>query len=231
MSPRRHTVDAFPDADELSDPLLQVTDLTTAFRTPRGTVRAVDGVSLSVRRGTTVGVVGESGSGKTVLSRSIMGLLPPHGVERSGTVTFAGRDLTAMSAKELRSVWGLQIAMIFQDPMTALNPVKRVGAQITESLRLHLGMDRGEARQTAAALLESVGIPSPEKRLRAYPSQLSGGMRQRVMIAIALACGPRLVLADEPTTGLDVTIQAQILDLLGQLQDERHMTMILVTHD
>ncbi len=230
MSPR-DGADAFPDATELADPLLTVDDLRTWFHTPRGTVRAVDGISLTVRRGTTVGVVGESGSGKTVLSRSIMGLLPTRDVERAGTVTFAGRDLTTMSAKELRSVWGPQIAMIFQDPMTALNPVKRVGAQITESLRLHLHMDRKEARATAAALLDSVGIPSPEKRLRAYPSQLSGGMRQRVMIAIALACGPRLVLADEPTTGLDVTIQAQILDLLGSLQDERNMAMILVTHD
>ena len=230
MSPRDGT-DAFPDATELADPLLTVVDLRTWFHTPRGTVRAVDGVSLTVRRGTTVGVVGESGSGKTVLSRSIMGLLPARDVERAGTVTFAGRELTAMSEKELRSVWGPQIAMIFQDPMTALNPVKRVGAQITESLRLHLDMDRKEARATAAALLESVGIPSPDKRLRAYPSQLSGGMRQRVMIAIALACGPRLVLADEPTTGLDVTIQAQILDLLGSLQDERNMAMVLVTHD
>ncbi len=144
---------------------------------------------------------------------------------------FAGHDLTAMSQNELRQVWGAELSMIFQDPMTALNPVKRIGKQITESLRLHLGMDRAEAKAQAVELLRSVGIPSPEERIRWYPFQLSGGMRQRVMIAIALACAPRLVMADEPTTGLDVTVQAQILDLLADLQRERHMAVILVTHD
>ncbi len=221
----------FPDVGVPGEPLLMVEDLHTSFRTSRGTVRAVDGVSLSVGRGKTLGIVGESGSGKTVLSRSIMGLLPPRDVIRSGTVHFAGHDLTAMSPNELRQVWGAELSMIFQDPMTALNPVKRIGKQITESLRLHLGMDRSEANANAIELLRSVGIPSPEERIRWYPFQLSGGMRQRVMIAIALACAPRLVMADEPTTGLDVTVQAQILDLLADLQRERHMAVILVTHD
>ena len=213
------------------EPLLVVEDLHTSFRTTRGTVRAVDGVSFEVHPGTTLGIVGESGSGKTVLSRSIMGLLPARDVVRSGTVTFGGRTLTEMSDTELRSVWGAELSMIFQDPMTALNPVKRIGRQITESLRLHLDMDRKEADRTAVELLRSVGIPSPEVRARWYPFQLSGGMRQRVMIAIALACSPRLVMADEPTTGLDVTVQAQILDLLADLQRDRQMAVILVTHD
>jgi oligopeptide/dipeptide ABC transporter ATP-binding protein len=221
----------FADAAQPGEPLLVVDDLHTSFRTGRDTVRAVDGVSLTVDRGRTLGIVGESGSGKTVLSRSIMGLLPPRDVITSGTVRFAGNELTAMDQKQLRQVWGAELSMIFQDPMTALNPVKRIGRQITESLRLHLDMDRKEADATAVELLRSVGIPSPEQRVRWYPFQLSGGMRQRVMIAIALACAPRLVMADEPTTGLDVTVQAQILDLLGELQRERHMAVILVTHD
>jgi oligopeptide/dipeptide ABC transporter ATP-binding protein len=221
----------FRDAGTHEGPLLVVEDLHTSFRTQRGTVRAVDGVSFEVQEGKTLGIVGESGSGKTVLSRSIMGLLPPRDVIRSGTVHFAGHELTAMDDTSLREVWGAELSMIFQDPMTALNPVKRIGDQICESLALHLGMDRKEARSTAVELLRSVGIPSPEQRVRWYPFQLSGGMRQRVMIAIALACAPRLVMADEPTTGLDVTVQAQILDLLADLQRERHMAVILVTHD
>ncbi len=227
---RTRTVE-FPDLDDRRTPLLEVEDLHTSFRTTRGTVHAVDGISLTVHAGTTLGIVGESGSGKTVLSRSIMGLLPVRDVVKSGTVRFAGHEITEMAPDELRQVWGAEMSMIFQDPMTALNPVKRVGVQITESLRLHLGMSRSEANATAIELLRSVGIPSPEERLRWYPFQLSGGMRQRVMIAIALACAPRLVLADEPTTGLDVTVQAQILDLLASLQRERHMAVILVTHD
>ncbi len=221
----------FKDVGSQSGPLLAVDDLHTAFRTARGTVRAVDGVSFEVYEGKTLGIVGESGSGKTVLSRSIMGLLPPRDVVRSGTVHFAGHELTAMDNDQLREVWGAELSMIFQDPMTALNPVKRIGVQIAESLVLHLGMDKKESQSTAVELLRSVGIPSPEERVRWYPFQLSGGMRQRVMIAIALACAPRLVLADEPTTGLDVTVQAQILDLLAELQRERHMAVILVTHD
>jgi len=221
----------FKDAGSHQGPLLIVDDLHTSFRTGRGTVRAVDGVSFEVHEGKTLGIVGESGSGKTVLSRSIMGLLPPRDVIRSGTVHFAGHELTAMNDTELRQVWGAELSMIFQDPMTALNPVKRIGVQIAESLILHLDMNKSEARSMAVELLRSVGIPSPEERERWYPFQLSGGMRQRVMIAIALACAPRLVMADEPTTGLDVTVQAQILDLLADLQRERHMAVILVTHD
>jgi len=231
MAGARRTHLEFPDVASLEGPLLEVEDLHTSFRTPRGVVRAVDGVSFRLGRGRTLGVVGESGSGKTVLSRSIMGLLLGSNVERSGTVRFSGHDLTAMTRAELREVWGLQIAMVFQDPGTALNPVVRVRRQITESLRKRVGLDRRAATETALALLRSVGIPAPEQRLRAYPHELSGGMRQRVMIAIALACGPKLLLADEPTTGLDVTVQAQILELLDAQQRERHMGMILVTHD
>jgi oligopeptide/dipeptide ABC transporter ATP-binding protein len=221
----------FPDVTDFADPLLEVKDLHTSFRTGRGTVHAVEGVSLRVNRGTTLGVVGESGSGKTVLARSIMGLLPVRDVIRSGSVQFTGHEMTTMAPAQLRQVWGAQMSMIFQDPMTALNPVVRIGNQITDSLRLHLDIDRKEANATAVELLRSVGIPSPEERIRWYPFQLSGGMRQRVMIAIALACAPRLVLADEPTTGLDVSVQAQILDLLQAMQRERHMAVILVTHD
>jgi oligopeptide/dipeptide ABC transporter ATP-binding protein len=227
----RQTLEFRDVGDPTLEPLLKVEDLYTAFRTGRGTVRAVDGVSLTVSAGKTLGIVGESGSGKTVLSRSIMGLLPVRDVIKSGTVHFAGHELTAMTPEQLRQVWGAELSMIFQDPMTALNPVMRIGKQITETLRLHLNMHRSEANSTAVELLRSVGIPSPEERVRWYPFQLSGGMRQRVMIAIALACAPRLVMADEPTTGLDVTVQAQILDLLGDLQRERHMAVILVTHD
>jgi len=188
-------------------------------------------VSFTLERGRTLGVVGESGSGKTVLSRSIMGLLPAHNVVRRGTVRFDGQDLTALSPKELRGFWGPQMAMVFQDPMTSLNPVMRVGAQITESLRTHLDVSRSYAAETAVNLLRSVGIPEPAQRMREYPHQLSGGMRQRVTIAIALACGPKLLFADEPTTALDVTVQAQILDLLDEQQRERFMAIVLVTHD
>ncbi len=233
---RRSTIDAadrlqFRTVGSSNEPLLVVEDLHTSFRTSRGTVHAVDGVSLTVKEGTTLGIVGESGSGKTVLSRSIMGLLPVRDVVKSGTVRFAGLELTSLEPDQLRQVWGAELSMIFQDPMTALNPVKRIGKQISESLCLHLDMDKKNATSTAVELLRSVGIPSPEERVRWYPFQLSGGMRQRVMIAIALACAPRLVLADEPTTGLDVTVQAQILDLLAELQRERHMAVVLVTHD
>ncbi|MGH9092728.1 MAG: ABC transporter ATP-binding protein, partial [Acidimicrobiales bacterium] len=212
-------------------PLLEVEDLRTAFRTPRGLVRAVDGVSFTLRHGETLGVVGESGSGKTVLSRSVMGLLPADGVERSGSVRFEGRELVGAGRRELRALWGARVAIVFQDPMTSLNPVMRIGAQIAEPLRLHLGLGRADATAQAVALLGQVGIPSPEARARAYPGQLSGGMRQRVVIAMALACAPRLLLADEPTTGLDVTVQAQILDLLARMQEERRMALVLVTHD
>jgi oligopeptide/dipeptide ABC transporter ATP-binding protein len=211
--------------------LLEVSDLSTHFLTARGAVRAVDGVSFSLDRGRTLGVVGESGSGKTVLARSIMGLLPSHNVVRGGEVTYDGRRLSGLSGSELREIWGAEISMVFQDPMTSLNPVVRIGRQITETMRFHLDLPDAEARARAVELLRSVGIPEPERRLRSYPHELSGGMRQRVTIAIALACGPRLLLADEPTTALDVTVQAQILSLLGRQQRERHMAMILVTHD
>ena len=212
-------------------PLLEVTELSTSFRTGRGLLKAVDRVSFRLGRGRTIGVVGESGSGKTVLARTVMGLLAGSNVEKTGSVRFEGQELLGAPNSELRSLWGARMAMIFQDPMTALNPVMRIGRQITESLRLHLDIDRSEARATAVSLLAQVGIPSPEERYGSFPGELSGGMRQRVMIAIALACSPRLLLADEPTTGLDVTVQAQILDLLGSLQYERNMAMVLVTHD
>ena len=212
-------------------PLLEVTDLRTHFLTSRGAVRAVDGVSFTLERGRTLGVVGESGSGKTVLARSIMGLLPAHNVKRDGEVVYEGRRLTGLAPSELREIWGAEISMVFQDPMTSLNPVVRIGRQITETMHFHLGLPDREARSRAVELLRSVGIPEPERRLRAYPHELSGGMRQRVTIAIALACGPKLLLADEPTTALDVTVQAQILSLLGRQQRERFMAMILVTHD
>ncbi|HTK16785.1 MAG TPA: ABC transporter ATP-binding protein [Acidimicrobiia bacterium] len=231
MSPRRgrKVSDRFADAP-LDGPLLEVDGVKTYFKTPRGLVRAVDGVSLTLERGKTIGIVGESGSGKSVLSRSIMGLLP-NNVVREGSIKFEGREIGNAGTEEMRGYWGTQMSMVFQDPMTSLNPVMRVGNQITESLRYHLDVTKDYANETALALLQSVGIPEAERRLREYPHQLSGGMRQRVMIAIALACGPRLLFADEPTTALDVTVQAQILDLLQSQQRERFMAMVLVTHD
>jgi oligopeptide/dipeptide ABC transporter ATP-binding protein len=220
-----------PPSRQPSRRLLEVIDIKTHFRTPRGLVRAVDGVSLTLDRGTTLGIVGESGSGKSVLSRSIMGLLPKRNVVREGQVLYEGTDIMQLPADRLRDLWGAEMSMIFQDPMTSLNPVLRVGNQITEGLRVRLDMDRKTATATALALLRSVGIPEPERRLRQYPHELSGGMRQRVMIAVALACGPKLLFADEPTTALDVTVQAQILNLLAHQQRERDMAVILVTHD
>lgn len=211
--------------------LLDVRDVHTHFQTPRGLLRAVDGVSLQLERGRTLGVVGESGSGKSVLSRSIMGLLPRTRTKTSGEVYFEGQELTSMSEAQLRDLWGNEISMIFQDPMTALNPVMKIGAQITETLRFHLDMSKADAKDTAIALLKAVRIPEPEKRFSGYPHEMSGGMRQRIVIAVALACGPKLLLADEPTTALDVTVQAQILDLLADQQRERYMAMVLVTHD
>ncbi|MEY3362170.1 MAG: hypothetical protein RL531_1889 [Actinomycetota bacterium] len=216
---------------ETNEPLLVVEDLRTHFDTERGLVRAVDGVTFTLERGRTLGVVGESGSGKTVLSRSIMGLLPKSGVQRSGSVRFEGVELLGADAGVMADYWGDQMAMVFQDPMTSLNPVMRIGNQITEGLRQHLDISKDYARETALTLLSSVGIPEPERRLKQYPHEMSGGMRQRVMIAIAIACGPKLLFADEPTTALDVTVQAQILDLLQAQQRERYMAMILVTHD
>jgi oligopeptide/dipeptide ABC transporter ATP-binding protein len=217
--------------DSYAGAVVEVTDLKTGFRTPRGLVKAVDGVSFKLERGKTLGIVGESGSGKSVLSRSVMGLLPHGNVVREGSVRFQGQEIADLPADDLRRFWGTEMAMVFQDPMTSLNPVMRIGNQIAEGLRTHLGQSKEESTQTALALLKSVRIPEPERRLREYPHQLSGGMRQRVVIATALACGPRLLIADEPTTALDVTVQDQILDLLQQQQRERFMAMMLITHD
>ncbi|MCU1365526.1 MAG: oligopeptide/dipeptide transporter, ATP-binding protein, partial [Ilumatobacteraceae bacterium] len=203
----------------------------THFRTPRGIVRAVDGVSFELRRGEALGIVGESGSGKTILSRSIMGLLPPRGTVRSGSIKFEGREIGNLGRKKMRDVWGKEMAMIFQDPMTSLNPLMKIGKQIAEPLKIHLGMDNTSALATAERLLQDVRIPEAHRRLSQYPHELSGGMRQRVMIAIALACGPTALFADEPTTALDVTVQAQILDLLEEQRKDRNMSLILVTHD
>jgi oligopeptide/dipeptide ABC transporter ATP-binding protein len=225
------TATSGPDGPKPGTPLLQVEDLRTHYLTARGVVRAVDGVSLTLGRGRTLGVVGESGSGKTQLARSIMGLLPTRNVLRSGAILYDGVDIAPLAPSALRRVWGSEMAMVFQDPMTSLNPVVKIGRQITESLCFHLGLGREAARDTAVTLLGEVGIPEPAQRFGEYPHQLSGGMRQRVTIAIALACGPRLLFADEPTTALDVTVQAQILNLLQREQHERHMAMVLVTHD
>ena len=210
--------------------LLEVVDLKTHFRTERGLVRAVDGVSFSLERGRSLGIVGESGSGKTVLSRTIMGLLPSTAVLQ-GSVRFAGQETLGLDAKQMRHLWGREMSMVFQNPMVSLNPLMKIGKQIAEPLAIHLGMDRENARATAIALLRDVRIPEPEQRLDQYPHELSGGMRQRVMIAIALACGPTLLFADEPTTALDVTVQAQILELIGEQRQDRNMSVILVTHD
>ncbi|MBM3673308.1 MAG: ABC transporter ATP-binding protein [Actinobacteria bacterium] len=218
-------------AAEYEGPLLEVSDVKTYFETDRGLVRSVDGVSFTLERGKTIGIVGESGCGKTVLSRSIMGLLPRRGLVRQGSIRFEGNELIHLTPKEMRAYWGSQLAMIFQDPMTSLNPVMKIGKQITESIREHLDVDKDFAYELAENLLRSVRIPEPARRLREYPHQLSGGMRQRVCIAVALAAGPKLLFADEPTTALDVTVQAQVLDLMAQQQSERFMAMVLITHD
>jgi peptide/nickel transport system ATP-binding protein len=211
--------------------LLIVKDLTTTFTTAGGPLAAVGGVSFDLEQNETLGIVGESGSGKTVLSRTIMGLQPRSNVTVSGSAVLNGFEVVGASEKAKRQIWGTDVAMVFQDPMTSLNPVMRIGKQIDESLRVRLGMSRSAAKARAIELLELVGIPSPQQRYNAYPGQLSGGMRQRVVIAIALAGSPKLLMADEPTTGLDVTIQAQILNLLDELKDRLRMSVILVTHD
>jgi len=213
------------------EPLLVVEDLRTHFEVEAGMVKAVDGVSLSLDRGKTLGVVGESGSGKTVLARSIMRLNIADNVKTSGSVHYDGEELIGKSSKEMQKLWGVEMAMVFQDPMTSLNPVVKVGRQLTEHLRYHLGVSKSESRETAIELLRSVQIPEPESRIDNYPHEMSGGMRQRACIAIALACGPKMLFADEPTTALDVTVQHQILNLLAQQQTDRFMTMIMVTHD
>jgi oligopeptide transport system ATP-binding protein len=212
--------------------LMEVKDLTTYFHTQEGTVYAVNGISYTVDEGETLGIVGESGSGKSVQSLSILGLIPsPPGKVEAGSVIFRGRDLLKLSREEMRAVRGAEIAMIFQDPMTSLNPVLTIGRQITEALQLHLAMDKQAARRRAIELLQMVGIPGAERRIDDYPHQFSGGMRQRAMIAMALSCNPQLLIADEPTTALDVTIQAQIIDLVRRLRDEIGMAMIWITHD
>ena len=213
------------------EPLLSVEDLHVRFWTRRGTVHAVNGISFDIAPGETLGIVGESGCGKSVTSLAILGLLSRNGRVESGKAVFQGQDLVSQSDRMLRSVRGKEIAMIFQDPMTSLNPVLTVGRQIREALETHFGMDRKEAEQTAAEALDRVGIPSAKARLRDYPHQFSGGMRQRAMIAMALACKPKVLIADEPTTALDVTIQAQILDLLRALVAEENAALILITHD
>jgi oligopeptide transport system ATP-binding protein len=212
--------------------LLEVRDLRTYFHTREGVVRAIDGVSFDVETGETLGIVGESGCGKSVTALSIMGLLPtPPARIESGSVLFEGRELTSLSERRLEDVRGAEIAMIFQDPMTSLNPTLRIGTQITETLRRHVGLDQAAARRRAIELLEEVQIPNAAGRLDDYPHRYSGGMRQRVMIAIAISCNPRLLIADEPTTALDVTVQAQIRDLLEDLRREHDMAMIAITHD
>jgi peptide/nickel transport system ATP-binding protein len=216
----------------MAEALLSVQNLVTRFETRRGSVRAVDDVSFDLREGSTLALVGESGSGKSVTALSILGLVAsPPGFVEGGRVLFRGRDLLALPEPEMRRVRGKEIAMIFQEPMTSLNPVYTVGSQIGEVLRLHEGASRADARRRAVELLAQVGIPSPEDRVRAYPHELSGGMRQRVMIAMALACRPSVLIADEPTTALDVSIQAQVLELLSRLQAELGMSIVFITHD
>ena len=211
--------------------LLSVKNMSINFDTPRGSLEAVRDVDIEILAGTSVGIVGESGSGKTVMCRAAMGLLQGSNVKRSGTVIFDGHELTAMSKEEVRNLFGSGMAMIFQDPMTALNPVRRIGSQLSEGLRVRLGMSKADALARSKELLELVRIPNAAAILKSFPYQLSGGMRQRVMIAIAIACNPKLLFADEPTTALDVTVQAQILQLLRELRENLKMSMVLVTHD
>ena len=210
--------------------LLSVEDVAVDLPTPRGNLRAVDRVNLNLGAGQTLGIVGESGCGKTMLSRAILQLLPKK-AKLSGRVMFDGQDLLQLSPEKLRRLRGRSLAVVFQDPMTSLNPVLTIGTQLIETLQEHLELDAAAATRRSVELLAAVGIPAPEQRLAQYPHQLSGGMRQRVAIAIALSCEPKLLIADEPTTALDVTIQAQILDLLAREQQRRHMAMIIITHD
>ncbi len=213
-------------------PLLDVSNLKTQFFTQDGVVKAVDGVSFYLNPGETLGIVGESGCGKSITALSLMRLIPsPPGKIVDGKIIFQGEDVLEMSDEEVRSIRGNRIAMIFQDPMTSLNPVLTVNRQISEAVMLHLGMSKAEARERAVELLKMVGIPNAEERVNQYPHQFSGGMRQRVMIAMALSCNPDLIIADEPTTALDVTIQAQILELLKKIQQDRGTGLIMITHD
>jgi oligopeptide transport system ATP-binding protein len=216
----------------MPDFILDVQGLETTFKTPDGVVHAVNGVTFGLSEGETLGVVGESGCGKSVTMLSMLGLIPsPPGKVTAGKAFFSGQDLLKMSKEEIRHVRGAQIGMIFQDPMTSLNPVLTIGRQLEEPLMLHIGMNKTQARERAAELLSMVGIPNAKDRLNDYPHQYSGGMRQRVMIAMALSCSPQILIADEPTTALDVTIQAQITDLVKRLRDELGMAIIWITHD
>ena len=211
--------------------LLDIRNLTVEFATSSGAFRAVDGVDLSLNKGELLAIVGESGSGKSVSMLALMGLLPWTATITADEMSFEGRDLSRISAKDRRRIIGKDMAMIFQEPMSSLNPCFTVGFQIKEALRIHLGLNRKDRHQRAIEMFDQVGIPAPEKRLNTFPHQMSGGMNQRVMIAMAIACKPKLLIADEPTTALDVTIQAQILDLLVQLRDEQGMGLVLITHD
>lgn len=211
--------------------ILDINELRTSFLTDDLEIKAVNGVSLKLPKGKTIGIVGESGSGKSITALSILRLLERPGKIIGGEVNFKGKDLTKVGNKEMRDIRGNEISMVFQEPMTSLNPVYTIGQQIRETLKVHEGLGKHNGNKRGIELLERVGIPSPEQRIKQYPHQLSGGMRQRVMIAIALACNPELLIADEPTTALDVTIQAQILELMNELQDEFGMSIIMITHD
>ena len=227
MSPKPNISETRTDGN-----LLAVTDLRTYFETEDGTVKAVDGISFELKRGETLGIVGESGSGKSVANLSLMRLIPdPPGKIVSGSIVFDGRDVLKLSPREVRGIRGKRIAMIFQDPMTSLNPFLRVSRQLMEVTQLHLGHTKDQAREHAIKMLEHVGIPDARARVDSYPHEFSGGMRQRVMIAMALSCQPELLIADEPTTALDVTIQAQILELIKRLKAETGTSVILITHD
>ena len=214
----------------MSDPQLTVEDLYVRFPTSRGTVEAVNGVNFTLEQGQMLGIVGESGSGKSVTAKTLMNLLP-RTAEVDGKIIFEGDDVRAVAKERRKHFWGVKMTMVFQDPMTSLNPVKRCGEQITETLRYHLGDDKSTAKKKAIDLLEQVGVPEPPKRVDQYPHELSGGLRQRVVIAMALACEPSLLIADEPTTAVDVTVQKRLLDLLDSLRRDRGMSMILITHD
>ncbi|MFB1081862.1 ABC transporter ATP-binding protein [Jeotgalibacillus sp. JSM ZJ347] len=220
------------DRTAAEKPVLEVRDLEVTFKTYGGTVQAVRGVNFDVYKGETLAIVGESGSGKSVTSSAIMGLIPsPPGEITRGNVQFKGKDLTKFSKKEMMGIRGVDISMIFQDPMTALNPTLKIGDQLTEGIRQHQGLSKAKANEKALEMMQLVGIPNPEERLKQYPHQFSGGMRQRIVIAIALMCEPELLIADEPTTALDVTIQAQILELFEEIQKKTGVSIILITHD
>ena len=212
-------------------PLLDVSELSVRFPTAGGDLSALDDVSVALGRGTTLGIVGESGSGKSILARTILGLLPRKARITSRHINFAGENLATLGSAAMRPIRGRRIAMVFQDPMTSLNPVRTIGSQLAEGMITHLGVSRAVANRRALDLLKRVGVTAPERRIEQYPHELSGGMRQRVVIAMAIACEPELLIADEPTTALDVTVQAEVLALLRGLQQEQHMAMILITHD